>query len=77
MTKLQTILVTGCAGQLGQSIQSIAAGYPDFEFVFANRQGLDLNDETSIAKFFENQTLISLLTAQLIRLLIKQNQNLN
>ena len=56
MTKLQTILVTGCAGQLGQSIQSIAAGYPDFEFVFANRQGLDLNDETSIAKFFENQT---------------------
>ena len=56
MTKLQTILVTGCAGQLGQSIQSIVECYPDFEFVFANRQGLDLNDETSIAKFFENQT---------------------
>ncbi len=56
MTKFQTILVTGCAGQLGQSIQSIAGDFPDFEFVFANRQGLDLNDETSIAKFFENQT---------------------
>jgi dTDP-4-dehydrorhamnose reductase len=56
MTKFQTILVTGCAGQLGQSIQSIAADFPEFEFVFANRQGLDLNDEISMAKFFENQT---------------------
>jgi|TARA_B110000879_G_scaffold203142_1_gene280374 dTDP-4-dehydrorhamnose reductase len=56
MTKLQTILVTGCAGQLGQSIQYIAAGYPDFDFIFANRQSLDLNDETSITKFFKNQT---------------------
>ena len=56
MTKFQTILVTGCAGQLGRSIQSIAGDFPDFEFVFANRQGLDLSDETSIANFFENQT---------------------
>ena len=56
MTKFQTILVTGCTGQLGQSIQSIAADFPEFEFVFANRQGLDLNDEISMAKFFENQT---------------------
>ena len=77
MTKFQTILVTGCAGQLGQSIQSIAADFPEFEFVFANRQGLDLNDEISMAKFLKIRPLISLLTVQLIRLLIKQNQNLN
>ena len=56
MTKSQTILVTGSSGQLGQSIKTIAAGYPDYEFVFANRQQLDLSYETSITNFFEHQT---------------------
>ena len=56
MTKLQTILVTGSTGQLGQSIQSISPDYPDYEFVFANRQQLDLSNEISITEFFEHQT---------------------
>ena len=56
MTKLQTILVTGSTGQLGQSIQSIAPDYPGYEFVFAHRQQLDLSNETSITDFFEHQT---------------------
>lgn len=56
MTKLQTILVTGSTGQLGQSIKSISPDYPDYEFVFANRQQLDLSNETSITDFFEHQT---------------------
>ena len=56
MNKLQTILVTGSTGQLGQSIQSIATDYSDYEFVFANRQQLDLSNETSITGFFEHQT---------------------
>lgn len=56
MTKFQTILVTGSTGQLGQSIKAIATDYPDCEFVFANRQQLDLSNETSITDFFEHQT---------------------
>ena len=52
MSKLGTILVTGSAGQLGQSIQSIASDYPEYEFVFASRQHLDLSNEDSIANFF-------------------------
>lgn len=56
MSKLKSILVTGCSGQLGLSIQSIAADFTEFEFVFVNRQGLDLSDEISVARFFENQT---------------------
>jgi len=56
MTKLQTILVTGSAGQLGQSFKSISPDYPDYKFVFANRQQLDLGYETSITNFFEHQT---------------------
>mgnify|MGYP000890024420 CR=1 FL=1 len=56
MNRFQTILVTGCAGQLGQSIQSIAADFLEFEFVFADRQDLDLINEINMDKFFENQT---------------------
>jgi dTDP-4-dehydrorhamnose reductase len=56
MNKLQTILVTGSSGQLGRSIQSIALDYPDYEFVFANRQQLNLSNETSLAKFFGYNT---------------------
>lgn len=56
MSKLGTILVTGSAGQLGKSIQSIASDYAEYEFVFASRQHLDLSNELSIAKFFERKT---------------------
>lgn len=56
MNKRQTILVTGSTGQLGQSIQSIAACYPHYDFVFANRQQLDLSNVTGITDFFEHQT---------------------
>ena len=56
MTKLQTILVTGSTGQLGLSIKTIASDYPDYDFVFANRQQLDLSNKTNIADFFEHQT---------------------
>jgi dTDP-4-dehydrorhamnose reductase len=56
MTKPQSILVTGSSGQLGQSIKEIVTDYPDYDFVFANRQQLDLSDETSITDFFEHKT---------------------
>ena len=56
MNRLQTILVTGSMGQLGQSIESIATGYPDYVFVFANRHHLDLSNEASISDFFEHNT---------------------
>ena len=56
MNELNTVLVTGSTGQLGKSIQSIIGDYPEFEFVFASREHLDLSDECSIAKFFEGKT---------------------
>ena len=56
MNNLQTILVIGSAGQLGQSIASIKTGYPSYEFVFADRQELDLSHETTITDFFKNKT---------------------
>jgi dTDP-4-dehydrorhamnose reductase len=56
MNKRQTILVTGSTGQLGQSIQSINADHFEYEFIFVNRQQLDLSNEKSIAGFFEHNT---------------------
>ena len=56
MSKPQTILVTGCTGQLGQSIQSLETDYPGYELLFADRQQLDLSNETSIANFFQHKT---------------------
>ncbi len=55
MSKSQSILVIGSTGQIGQSIQSISIDYPYYEFVFANRQHLDLSNEISITNFFEGK----------------------
>lgn len=55
MNKLNTVLVIGSTGQLGRSIQSIIGDYPEFEFVFASRQHLDLSHKGAIAKFFERK----------------------
>jgi dTDP-4-dehydrorhamnose reductase len=52
MSRLRTILITGSAGQLGQSIQSIACNYPEYKFEFASRQHLDLSNDHSIINFF-------------------------
>jgi len=54
MPKIKTLLITGSTGQLGQSIKMIATDYPNYNFVFATRQQLDLNDDESIAAFFQN-----------------------
>lgn len=56
MSKFSTILVIGSSGQLGQSIQSIANDYPEYEFVFTSRQHLDLCNEDSITNFFGRKT---------------------
>lgn len=48
----ERILVTGKNGQLGQSLQKIAAEFPQFDFVFVGREELDLNSSASIERFF-------------------------
>lgn len=49
------IVVTGKSGQLGWELSQIAANYAaDFDFLFADRELLDLNETESIPVFFEN-----------------------
>jgi dTDP-4-dehydrorhamnose reductase len=47
------ILVTGANGQVGQELQFLASQFPDFEFVFANREVLDIADNAAIDALFE------------------------
>ena len=49
------VLVTGKNGQLGQSLQKIAAAYPQFNFSFVGRDELDLADSESIVAFFADK----------------------
>ena len=56
MSNIKTLLVTGSTGQLGQSIKAMASNYPNYDFVFATRQQLDLSDEKSMTDFFQNNT---------------------
>lgn len=56
MSKQYTILLIGCSGQLGQSLQSIALNYQEYEFVFTDRNQLDLSNNLCISDFFEGKT---------------------
>lgn len=51
---MQKILVTGANGQLGNELRDIAANYPQFQFVFAGRDELQIADEKSVQEFFAN-----------------------
>ena len=45
---MKTILVTGANGQLGNSIRRLAAGYPQYAFVFTDVDTLDICDAQAV-----------------------------
>lgn len=49
---MKKILVTGANGQLGRELQALAGQYPAFEFVFADRSVLPIDNQTAINDFF-------------------------
>ncbi|MFP4064808.1 MAG: dTDP-4-dehydrorhamnose reductase [Bacteroidales bacterium] len=51
------ILVTGSLGQLGMELQSLAAHYPDYSFLFTDRASLDVTDGEAVRKFFKKQRI--------------------
>src|SRR5688572_7726172 len=46
------ILVTGCKGQLGNEIQSLAGKYSIFSFTYIDIDEVDLSSENSIRNYF-------------------------
>jgi dTDP-4-dehydrorhamnose reductase len=48
----QKILVTGANGQLGQSLKTISSDYPQFEFHFAGRDTISIDDAGAVSDAF-------------------------
>lgn len=47
------ILVTGANGQVGRELHFLASQFPDFQFLFADREVLDISDILSMESLFE------------------------
>ena len=52
---MKTILVTGANGQLGNSIRRLAAGYPQYAFVFTDVDTLDICDAQAVNAFVKEK----------------------
>jgi dTDP-4-dehydrorhamnose reductase len=49
---MQKIIVTGAGGQLGRELQVLAASFPAFDFIFATRHELPIEDAGRVSAFF-------------------------
>ncbi|HYK43884.1 MAG TPA: dTDP-4-dehydrorhamnose reductase [Parafilimonas sp.] len=47
------ILVSGKNGQLGKELQQLSTQFPGIEFIFLDKQGLDIAEESSVKRAFE------------------------
>lgn len=50
---MQIILVTGAKGQLGSELQQLADNYPDFYFIFTDKEELSIIDASAVNSFFD------------------------
>lgn len=51
---MKKILVTGQSGQLASNIKKLSNQYLDFEFIFVDREKLDLSNNLAIQDYFQN-----------------------
>jgi dTDP-4-dehydrorhamnose reductase len=58
---MQTVLVTGSKGQLGNEVQVLASSYPQFEFIFTDVEELDICDRKAVENYFAKRKIDVLL----------------
>lgn len=51
---MQTVLITGSKGQLGNEMQRIATHYPAFNFIYTDVDELDITNKSDIERFVKN-----------------------
>jgi len=54
---MQTILVTGANGQLGNEFRSLATGYTGYNFLFVSREELDIENTSAVTAYFDTHTI--------------------
>jgi len=58
---MQTVLVTGSKGQLGNEVQVLAPSYSQFEFIFTDVEELDICDRKAVENYFAKRKIDVLL----------------
>ncbi len=53
----KTILVTGANGQLGKEFRALAVNYPQYNFLFAGKEELQVNDSEAVKNYFTNHQI--------------------
>jgi dTDP-4-dehydrorhamnose reductase len=53
----KTILITGAQGQLGREFQVLQDIFPQYDFLFAGRNELQISDEDSVNNYFSNNKI--------------------
>jgi dTDP-4-dehydrorhamnose reductase len=54
---LQTILVTGANGQVGSEFKVLSENYPQYNFLFAAKDELSIDDMNSVKKYFDKHSI--------------------
>jgi dTDP-4-dehydrorhamnose reductase len=57
MSVIKTILITGANGQLGQCFRALENDFPTYNFIFATRNELAVENEDAINIFFAKNTI--------------------
>jgi dTDP-4-dehydrorhamnose reductase len=52
---MAVILVTGALGQLGSELKSLSKSYPGYEFIFTDREELDITDYEKVREAVQTQ----------------------
>ncbi len=50
------ILVTGSRGQVGRCLQDVAKDYPELQFVFTDKEELDITSQSAVNTFFTDHS---------------------
>ena len=54
---IPTILITGANGQLGREFRELAQAWPTFNFLFAGKEGLSVEDASAVRRYFETNPI--------------------
>ena len=54
---MPNVLITGAGGQVGMALQTQSQRWPDWNFLFTDKQALDITDPGSVQAFFETNAV--------------------